>query len=276
MNNLIQATGLVWTPYGWSDELIESCVSTKKPMFNPVDLQEFSLAFKTEYHVPDMLHLSSLQCSGIVPLSWELARAPICTPQQAQVSFQNGIVLTAQGSHLTFSEPIGARLPSEVEIAKIASQYLKALPHAGYRSMGLSFRGFVPFPEGDLEAAHIYLNQKFLAPGAWQQFGQRPMQAGLNFVYALEGRQLYVSLNMVTLRRQPDQHPTPSLMFSGTFDYVIEDLAMVQAQLDQWQTDLDLFKELVNTRFLDQALAFNSAPESFNGQQLQELAIAAS
>jgi hypothetical protein len=245
-------------------------------MLNPVDLQELSLVFKTEYHVPDMLHLSSLQCSGIIPLNWELARAPICTAQNAQISFQNGIVLTAQGNHLTFSEPLGVKAAAEIEITKVASQYLKVLPHAGYQSLGLNLRGFVPFPEVDLEAAHAYLNQKFLAPGAWQQFGQRPMQAGLNFVYDLEGRQLYVSLNVVTLRRQPDQQPIPSLMFTGTFDYAIDDLSVAQTQLDQWQTDLELFKELVNTRFLDHPSTPDSVPHFFNGQPLQELAIAAS
>jgi hypothetical protein len=224
-----------------------------------------------------MLHLSSLQCSGIIPLDWELSRPPVCTAQNAQLFFQNGIALTAQGHHLTFAEPLEAKASAGVEIAKVANQYLKVLPHAGYRSMGLNLRGFVPFPDGDLNAAHEYLSQKFLAPGAWQQFGQHPMQAGLNFVYALEGRQLYLSLNVVTLRRQPERQPTPSLMFAGTFDYAIDaDLAVTHTQLNRWQTDLEMFRDLVNDRFLGISPAFNSLSSSLNGQLLQTLAIAAS
>jgi hypothetical protein len=245
-------------------------------MFNPVDLQELSIILNTEHHVPAMLHLSSLQCSGIIPLDWELSRQPICTTQNAQILFQNGITLTALGHELTFAEPLGAKAPAEVEIAKVASQYLRVLPHAGYRSMGLNLRGFVPFADADLDTAHEYLNQKFLAPGAWQQFGQRPLQSGLNFVYALDDRQLYVSLNVVTLRRQPDQTPTPSLMFTGTFDYKIEDdLAATHAHLAEWQSDLDLFRGLVNDKFLGTPSAFDSSPMLLNGQPLQELAIAA-
>jgi hypothetical protein len=127
----------------------------------------------------------------------------------------------------------------------------------------------------DLDAAHEYLSQKFLAPGAWQQFGQRPIQAGLNFVYVLEGRQLYISLNVVTLRRQPEQPPTPSLMFAGTFDYAIDaDLATTHIHLEDWQTDLEMFKELVNVRFLGNSSAFDSFPSELNRQPRKELAIA--
>lgn len=249
-------------------------------MSQGIDVQELALVLSAQRHNPAILSPEFLKCSGIIPADWELARPPINNPQVSQVLFRNGVGITAQADRVLFVEPIGAKAPQDVEVARIAQQYIQALPRAEYQALGINVRGFVPFAQ-DAQAAHRYMANTLLAPGAWQDFGQQPVTAALNLVYTLNGRQLFLSVNEAALQL-PDEGITPIVLFSGNFEYRLTDasenvLPYLQGCLNRWQIDLETFKDLVNTRFLSQAPSafFSSGSLSSAFSEPERLAVEA-
>jgi hypothetical protein len=200
--------------------------------------------------------LEFLHCSGIVPLEWELARTPICNPQQSQISFRNGIQLIAQSDRLNFIQPYNPQSKDNSEIVQIVQRYIHALPQAGYQSISYFMRGFVFASDPTSNEVEKYIQRTLITPGAWQEIGNQPMQAGLNFVYSLDRKQLYLSLNQVLVHRVADNAPISGLIFSGQFDYPpISEIAEIEATLPQWQADITTFQDTVNNAFLQQALS---------------------
>jgi hypothetical protein len=199
-------------------------------MVQTLDIQsvETVLVVDPQRHNPAIVKLEFLRCSNIISPELEPVRAPVNTPQAAQILFQNGIAISAQANQVIFSEALGVREPETATTPEIASRYIETLPNSGYQAVGMSFRGFVVFPEQGEDAAHRYLTQRLLAPGSWQNYGQAPVRSSVNYVYTLEG-----------------------LMFSANVEYLIEDgNPQLLAVLAGWRSDLNVYKELVNTHFL--------------------------
>jgi hypothetical protein len=229
-------------------------------MSQSIDVQELAIVLVAPNHRPTMLNLEFLQCGNIIPDDWNVIRPPVNNPQAAQIVFQNGVNLSAQGSQISFVEPIATKTPQEILIPQIARKYVEVLPHAGYQAIGINLRGFVSFSAQDADASRQFLTQELLAPGGWQNYGQQPIRAGINLAYTLEGRQLYVSINEVTLQRESDVQAIPGVMFSGNFEYRFEEssegngqgdrLEQVLKALDHWQDDFTAYTDLINRHFL--------------------------
>jgi hypothetical protein len=222
-------------------------------MVQTLDIQsvETVLVVDPQRHNPAIVKLEFLRCSNIISPELEPVRAPVNTPQAAQILFQNGIAISAQANQVIFSEALGVREPETATTPEIASRYIETLPNSGYQAVGMSFRGFVVFPEQGEDAAHRYLTQRLLAPGSWQNYGQAPVRSSVNYVYTLEGRRLFLSVAEVALQQQPDGQNVPGLMFSANVEYLIEDgNPQLLAVLAGWRSDLNVYKELVNTHFL--------------------------
>jgi hypothetical protein len=229
-------------------------------MTQSIDVQELAIVMVAPNHRPTMLNLEFLRCGNIIPDDWNVIRPPVHTQESAQLIFQNGVSLTAQANQISLMEPIAAKAPQDILISKIAQKYVELLPHAGYQAVGINLRGFVNFPVQQEDVARQFLTQKLMAPGGWQEYGQQPVRAGINLAYGLDGRQLYVSINEVTLQRDESAQAVPGLMFSGNFEYRLEQdgngdrsenrLAQVLAILENWQADLTAYTDLINQHFL--------------------------
>jgi hypothetical protein len=76
-------------------------------------------------------------------------------------------------------------------------------------------------------------------------------------VYSLERGELNLSVAEALLQLQ-DAEPTPAILFSGSFQYEIagelegEKLQHLYKLLDNWQPDLEAYREIVNKQFLEQ------------------------
>jgi hypothetical protein len=76
-------------------------------------------------------------------------------------------------------------------------------------------------------------------------------------VYSLERGELNLSVAEALLQLQ-DAEPTPAILFSGSFQYEIagelerETLQHLYKLLDNWQPDLEAYREIVNKQFLEQ------------------------
>ncbi|MEM8780775.1 MAG: hypothetical protein AAGF26_18300 [Cyanobacteria bacterium P01_G01_bin.49] len=220
------------------------------------EMQELAIAISAKNLNPTMLSQEFLKQTGIVPSDWELAKQPVLGPNFSQVVFQNGVSIVAQPRTITIMESIGTKTLSELNIPNIASQYIEKLPNAEYQRLSISPKSLIPFP-GSNDGARNYITRTLLAPGPWQNYGKGSVQAGLNLLYQLDHCQFSLSINEAKIA-MPDQSVVPALLFAGNFNYDTgkdnpqERLAQLRKGVNNWQSDLKAFQEIVNQRFLAQ------------------------
>ena len=233
------------------------------------EIQELVFAIAAKNLNPAMLSEDFLKFSGIVPNDWELGKQPILNPNFAQVSFQNGISIVSQPRTITFSETISTQASQEPKLPKVARQYVDKLPHAEYQTLSIGTRSIIPFA-GSQDAARKYLTEMLLASGPWLDFGQAPVQAGINLLYQLEQCQLSLAINEARVHQGEQNTAIPAILFAGSFNYAIESdseperLQLLLRGIDDWRSDWDTFQEIVHKRFLGQA------SQRFYGQLDQE------
>ena len=232
-----------------------SSVQDANPSTFPLqDIQELSITIAAKELDPTLLSEQFLKFSGIVPNEWELARQPVLNPGGSQVMFKNGVGIVAQPRTIMFMETIGAKELKEVLVADVARQYVSKLPNAEYKGITISPKYLAPFPS-NIDGARQYITKTLLSPGPWQDVGNAPIQAGVNFLYQLDRCQLNLNINQAMLQL-PDQQSIAAVLFAGNFNYPIETtnpqecLALILKGLDEWQSDFAIFKEIINERFL--------------------------
>lgn len=230
--------------------------ASTKPVPLPQSIQEIAITIAAKDLDPTLLSEQFLKLSGIVPSEWEAARQPIFSPGVSQIVFKNGLSIVAQPRTVSFMETMGDKPAEAMLVAKTAIQFIDKLPNAEYQGLSISPKYLVPFPQ-NADGARQYITRTLLMPGPWQEFGNAPVQAGVNFLYQFEGCQLSLSINQATLQI-PDQSSISALLFAGNFNYPIENpdsqarLTMLNQYLMGWQSDLQTFRDIVHERFLSQ------------------------
>ena len=235
-------------------------------MQQQLNLLELAIVIATKQQDPTLLSLEFLRYSGVVPEEWPLARQPVRTVQGAQVGFQNGVVITASPTQTVFSEPLVSKAPEQMEAPAVAQRYGQILKNMEYQGLGVNLKGYFGFPETS-DGAHEYIFKTLLAPGAWQQLGTQPVRAGLSLVYTFERNRLNLTVQEAAVQKG-EQERVPGIIFSGNFAYRlptgddIDPLVWLKETLDQWQTDLEQYKTVVQA-FLpaqtDAAIPFPTA-----------------
>ncbi|MEG4506108.1 hypothetical protein QUA81_20900 [Microcoleus sp. F6_B4] len=220
-----------------------------------VTIQELAISLTAKNHSPTLLNSDFLKYSGIVPVDWELARPPVFSPQISQVAFTNGTNIVAQSNAITFIESLNPNSQETAKIPEIIRKYVEALPRTDYQTLSINPRTFVTFEGGDENAASEFITSNLLAKGTWFEVGKSPVKAAVNLVYSLEQGELNLSVAEAMLQLQ-DADPTPAVLFSGSFQYEIagelegEKLQHLYKLLENWQPDLEAYREIVERRFL--------------------------
>ncbi|MBE9010644.1 hypothetical protein IQ250_10535 [Pseudanabaenaceae cyanobacterium LEGE 13415] len=203
---------------------------------------------------PAIVNEEFCRYSGVTPMDWELAREPIYTPQLVQLSYQNGVTITAQPNRILFTEVIANKAASDYRAAQLARQFVQALPNLKIEAFGFNPLGHAQIDDTE-EATRNYLTQTLLAPGVWQNVGNTPMRSRLSLTYTLEQGQLNLTISEANLRGENDSF-TPVIVFSGNFSYSVEGesaeacRASMLQQLERSSADLDFFIGLINEKFL--------------------------
>lgn len=215
--------------------------------------QEFGIIIAAKNHNPTILNPDFLKYSGIIPQEWELVRQPTYTQNVSQLAFTNGIMIVAEPTRVIFIEAIEQKEIKEIAVAEIAKKYVKTLPNIQYEGIGLNPRGYIRF-EQQFEVSQ-YLAKTLLCGGDWQEIGTAPVRATLNLVYTLERCPFYLTVSEAALRN-PDETSTPIVLFNGSFSYEVRSETPLQRVInlhniiDNWQTDLSNYQEIINTKFL--------------------------
>ncbi|AUB35547.1 hypothetical protein COO91_01431 [Nostoc flagelliforme CCNUN1] len=225
--------------------------------------QEIGIIIAAKNHNPTILNIDFLKYSGIVPTDLELVRQPILTQSVSQIAFTNGIAIISEPTRVIFIEVVENKLVEEIQVANLAKKYVQTLPNVEYEGVGINPRGYISFDQ-ERDAAHQYLNEVLLSGGAWQEVGTAPVRATLNLTYTLERCPFYLTVSEAALRN-PDETSTPIVLFNGSFSYEVKSetpasqVTNLHQAIDNWQTDLSNYQEIINKRFLaklmDQATA---------------------
>lgn len=222
-------------------------------MSQKINITELIIVIAASGHNPSVVNPDFLKYSGIVPEEWELARQPVYTNQLVQIGYKNNLTVTSQANRIIFAEVLEDKEPSQIIAPGVARKYVETLPKIEYQAVGINPRGYLGFG-GNTEAARQYYHQELLASRPWQEFGTQPLKASLNLYYTLETGPLYLNITEAQLR-QPEDNTEPVILFSGNFEHNLtketqqEKLLELQQHLAGWQTDLEAYTELINTKF---------------------------
>jgi hypothetical protein len=229
---------------------------------NKINLQELAIVIAVREIDPTLVTPEFLKYSQIIPADWEAVGQPARSFQGSQVTFKNGVTVIAQPQRISFAELVGDRSPAALEIPKLAEKLVAVLPNLSFVGVGINMRGYIDFGT-DRHRLREFMFQNLLAPGAWQQLGNTPVQAGINLGYTFDERRLNLAINEATIQTAEGQVNSIAL-FAGNFDYDLVNTIAPAAHTQRinqivtnWQRDLGLYQEVVG-RF-----TFSDAPIAF-------------
>jgi hypothetical protein len=229
-----------------------------------INLQELAIVIAVKEIDPTLITPEFLKYSQIIPTDWEIAGQPARSFQGSQVTFQNGITVIAQPQRISFVELAVDKPIAGLEIPRLAEKLVNVLPNLSYVGVGINMRGYIDFGT-DRHLAREFMFQNLLAPGAWQQLGNAPVQAGINLGYVFDERRLNLTINEATIQVAEGQTNSIAL-FAGNFDYDIVNTTAPAAHTQRinqivtnWQRDFELYQEVVSRFMLsDATIAFPS------------------
>lgn len=229
--------------------------------------QDLTISIESKQLKPHLLSLDFAFGCGMVPSDWEPARQPIATNNMAQLVFTNGIAITAEPQRIIFAQPIRNIDRESVVIPEIARKYTQVFSNMEFEAIRINLRSYVIFEEQD--SARRYITENLLSPGAWQSVGETPPHASVELVYNLERAPFYLKITEAALQ-ETEEKVTPIIIFNGSFSYQVngesnaEKLATVHSVINNWQSDLEDYQNILNNKFLAQVGQQTLLPNGYN------------
>jgi hypothetical protein len=224
-----------------------------------INLQELAIVIAIKEIDPTLVTPEFLKYSQIIPTEWEVSGQPARSFQGSQVTFTNGVTVIAQPQRISFAELVAEKPLDAISIPKLAEKLVTVLPNLSYVGVGINLRGYIDFGTNPRQA-HDFIFQNLFAPGAWQQLGNAPVQAGINLGYTFDDRRLNLTINEATLQT-PEGQTNSIALFGGNFDYdIINTIApaahtqRIAQIVTNWQRDLDLYQKVVGQFMLSDAV----------------------
>lgn len=229
--------------------------------------QDSFIAIEVEKNNTKFLNIDILKHSGIVASNWELARQPINTDNVSQVVFTNGVAITAEPTRIILAQSIRNAEEESILIPQIACKYTSALSLMEFKAIVANFRSIVLFEEQD--SAQQYITQNLLSSGAWQSIGETPVRASVEFNYNLQRAPFHLKVMEAALQAEnKSEETTPIIMFNGSFSYELKSennsqkLTQLHSAINNWQSDLDEYRNIINDKFLGQSAPQQVLPTS--------------
>ncbi len=178
-------------------------------------LANTSVVVLAKDHNPSLLHPAFLSGRGIMGGDEELAEPSISTPALSLVKYASGLVFMVELNKLQITD--NAPTEDTERPARLATLYLKELPHVRYVAIGLNFTGFV-----DHDRPEVFLAEKFLKPGPWKTAPLEPTAVGLKLAYPTDDWTLNMSLDAGSLTRKSGPAATKGVVISGNYHKDLE------------------------------------------------------
>ncbi len=223
-------------------------------MTQSLNIQEISLVLQAANLDPAILNPSLFDYSAIFPTDWEVLRQPVYQRNGVQILFKNGIRLIVQPNRLTLSELVLGKEIHEMQVATLMSKWIEALPNLEYQALGINPTGMMSFPEEEQGTAN-FLRSVLLTDRVQREGLPELSMAALNLSYRLERGMLNLSIQEGTAQRSGNQ-AISALLYSGNCHYTLqggsrsERLDDLRGLLDQWQSGVDQYRDLVSYKLL--------------------------
>ncbi len=205
-----------------------------------LELLNTSIVVLAQDHNPTILHPAFLEAQKIVPVDWELAQAPVCTPAFSVVKFANGITFTAASNQLVLTEEAPLGNPSEPKVPELAIEYVRKLPHVRYTAIGVNFLGC--FLRKDSEQ---FLIRQFLKSGPWNNGNRHLMAVATQLTYELDDAVLRLGIGGGEVRREDKSKS--AVLINGNFHSDVADEERMDALcklIGRWVDRLSYFTGL--------------------------------
>lgn len=215
---------------------------------------EFALAPKN--HSVSFVNFEVLKGVGVIGASDTEASPSIVTRNYAQTTLTSGLTFVAQQDLVLVIEAIKDKEFQFIIAPDSVKKYLQAFPNVEYETIRINFRGYIPFEFQ--EAAGDYIKQNLISPQIRQSEGEAEMQASLSFVFKFQKAPLFLNIAEAALRASEDETTIPIVMFAGSFSYSVsgetnaERIANMHQIIENWQTNLETFSNIVTTKFMPQ------------------------
>lgn len=223
-------------------------------MTKSLDIQEVAIVLQATNLDPAILNPSLFNYGAIFPTDWEALQQPVFQRNQVQIAFKNGIRLAVQPNRVVLSELVLGKDIHGLQVATLMAKWIEALPNINYRALGVNPTGMVSFSEDQQEAAN-FLRSTLLTEGVRREDAPELIKASLNLAYRLERGILNLAIQEGVAQLSEDQKIS-ALLYSGNCHYPLQGesqadrLGDLKALLDQWQTGVDAYCDLVSHKLL--------------------------
>jgi hypothetical protein len=224
-------------------------------MNKAVEIRQFEFVLAVDKHNPILLNPELLRAKDVIPIDWELVQPPTYENGTALVAFQNGVYLAHQGTIIAFFEDTRAKSLENLEVPQIVHKYLERFPQENYRAVGLNLEGHTTFDTQD--RARDYLFETLLNPDRSHESDQNLIQTITNFIYKLDRGVLTLTVRNTELQASETER-IPVILFAANFHREVSELPEEERRqvsfqiINNWQTDVETYKDIVNSKFLGQ------------------------
>lgn len=206
------------------------------------ELFEFSIVLLANSHNPTILNPDFLEKTNIIEhdWNWQVIGQPITTPAVSSVHYSSNVLVTVDPTKFQITDRSGEQIDGN-QIATIASNYVRALPHIPYTAMGINFTTAV-----HIEDIDAFLTARFLTAGSWNEGDNSLTGIGFRFSYPLESGRIVFSLDKGIMGDQNEK----VLICRGNFHRDLRPVPLhppgelIIETLSRLQTDWDRFEQL--------------------------------
>lgn len=220
------------------------------------EIKEIAIAIAVKDFPPAIITEEFVKQNNIVNSDWQLSQEPLSQSNRAQLSFDSGVTILAQPKGVAFIERV-KNDDNQLQVQAVAEKCVTKLTGVEYQGIKLETKRLIPIPNND--AARSYLTEFLIASGGWQNYGQAPVKAGINFLYDLGRCTLNLGIGEATITQENKEagskKDTGGLLFSGTFRYAPftgEKLSKAKQAIKNSQQDWQEFNQIVDKVFLNQ------------------------
>lgn len=203
----------------------------------------------------------SIQQKQIIPADWVLMDSSICDETMELLNFQNGRCILNQRQLLAFLETTSGKNISDMTMPIVVYQYLKNYPEELYQAFDVNIEGYCAFPSQ--EAAKNHLLQTTSKAELQHESDHNLIQTVLGFTYSFDRGVLALTARNTEIALS-EQDSLSIIKFSANFHHDLSQFSkeecpkMLNYLVDDWETDFNIYKEIVHSKFIrDQAEQFS-------------------
>jgi hypothetical protein len=215
-------------------------------------ITQLSIVVVAQNHNPTVLNPDFLKSNEIVPRDWELDGNPVCVEMIAQVNFKNGVKITSQPDRIIFFQGVNDPELKDVEIPRIAADYVSLIRHVRYTAVGVNPRAEIGCSGSD--EASAFIAHTLLGDRPWLKFGEKPARAALKVGLRLKG--FHITIDVAEGSRAGIRGVEHHVAFEGNVHHEIpqvnsdeRDVCLAEV-FRGWQSDVSLFMEAIEQGLL--------------------------